>query len=68
MPIGFWILVSLWSALVFGGTMYYMFLQDWLLKRKLERAYQAKDYRFKNLMREINSIRQDAKGEAKCKF
>lgn len=65
MPIGFWILVSLWSTVVFGGALYYMFLQDWLLKRKLERAYQAKDYRFNNLMQEINSIRCDAKGEAK---
>lgn len=65
MPIGFWILVSIWSVVVFGGTMYYMFLQDWLLKRKLERAYQAKDYHFNNLMRETNSIRQDAKGGAK---
>lgn len=65
MPIGFWILVSIWSAVVFGGTLYYMFLQEWLLKRKRERAYQAKDYRFNNLMQEINSIRCDAKGEAK---
>ncbi|WP_218729904.1 hypothetical protein [Brochothrix thermosphacta] len=65
MPIGFWILVSIWSAVVFGSTLYYMFLQDWLLKRKRERAYQAKDYRFNKIMREINSIRFDAKGEAK---
>ena len=65
MPIGFWNLVLLWSALVFGGAMYYMFLQEWLLKRKRERAYQAKDCRFNNLMLEINSIRCDVKGEAK---
>ena len=62
MPIGFWILVSIWSAVVFGGTLYYMFLQDYLAERK---RYKAKDYRFNNLMREVNSIRQDAKGEAK---
>lgn len=62
MPITFWVLVSLWSAIVLTGSLYYMFLQDWLLKRK---QYKAKDYRFNNLMREINSIRFDAKGEAK---
>ncbi|EUJ38169.1 hypothetical protein [Brochothrix thermosphacta] len=62
MPITFWILVSLWSAVVFGGTLYYMFLQDYLAERK---RYKAQDYRFNNLMREINSIRFDAKGEAK---
>ena len=62
MPIGFWILVSIWSVVVFGGALYYMFLQEWLLKRKRERAYQAKDYRFNNLMLEINSIRHDAGG------
>jgi len=62
MPIGFWILVSLWSAVVFGGALYYMFLQDYLAERK---RYKAKDYRFNNLMREINSIRCDVKGEAK---
>ncbi|WP_120487785.1 hypothetical protein [Brochothrix thermosphacta] len=62
MPITFWILVSLWSAFVLTGTLYYMLLQDWLLKRK---QYKAQDYRFNILMREINSIRFDAKGEAK---
>lgn len=62
MPIGFWILVSLWSAIVLTGTLYYMFLQEWLLKRK---QYKAQDYRFNKIMREINSIRFDAKGEAK---
>ena len=62
MPIGFWILVSAWSAVVLTGSLYYMFLQDWLLKRK---QYKAKDYRFNKIMREINSIRFDAKGEAK---
>ncbi|WOZ56208.1 hypothetical protein BtpYZU03_4 [Brochothrix phage BtpYZU03] len=62
MPIGFWILVSLWSAVVFGGTLYYMFLQEWLLKRKRERAYQAKDYRFNNLMQESNALRHEAGG------
>ena len=65
MPIGFWILVSIWSALVFGGTLYYMFLQEWLLKRKRERTYQAKDYRFNNLMQESNALRRDVKGGAK---
>lgn len=62
MPIGFWILVSLWSAVVFGGTLYYMFLQDYLAERK---RYKAQDYRFNNLMRESNALRFDAKGEAK---
>lgn len=62
MPVGFWILVSLWSAVVFGGTLYYMFLQEWLLKRK---QYKVQDYRFNKIMREINSIRFDAKGEMK---
>lgn len=62
MPIGFWILVSIWSAIVLTGSLYYMFLQDNLAERK---RYKAKDYRFNHLMREINSIRQDVKGEAK---
>ena len=61
MPITFWILVSLWSAVVFGSALYYMFLQDWLLKRK---RYKAQDYRFNKIMREINLIRFDAKGDA----
>lgn len=64
MPITFWILVSLWSAVVFGSALYYMFLQDWLLKRKRKR-YKAQDYRFNKIMREINLIRFDAKEEAK---
>ena len=68
MPIGFWILVSIWSVVVFGGALYYMFLQEWLLKRKRERAYQAKDCRFNNLMQESNALRHDVKGEVKCKF
>lgn len=62
MPIGFWILVSIWSAVVLTGSLYYMFLQDYLAERK---QYKAKDYRFNKIMREINSIRFDAKGEAK---
>lgn len=62
MPITFWILVSLWSAVVLTGSLYYMFLQDYLAERK---QYKAKDYRFNKIMREINSIRFDAKGEAK---
>lgn len=61
MPITFWILVSLWSAVVFGGALYYMFLQDYLAERK---QYKAQDYRFNSIMREINSIRFDAKGDA----
>ncbi|ODJ54828.1 hypothetical protein [Brochothrix thermosphacta] len=59
MPIGFWILVSLWSAIVLTGTLYYMFLQEWLLKRK---QYKAQDYRFNKIMRESNALRFDVKG------
>ena len=59
MPITFWILVSIWSAVVFGGSLYYMFLQDWLLKRK---QYKAKEYRFNKIMRESNALRHDAGG------
>ena len=57
MPIGFWILVSLWSAIVLTGTLYYMFLQEWLLKRK---QYKAQDYRFNKIMRETELLRFDA--------
>ena len=59
MPIGFWILVSLWSAIVLTGTLYYMFLQEWLLKRK---QYKAQDYRFNKIMRETELLRFDAGG------
>ena len=57
MPITFWILVSIWSAVVFGGSLYYMFLQDYLAERK---RYQAKDYRFNKIMRETELLRFDA--------
>ncbi|MGO2566561.1 MAG: hypothetical protein ACTH8E_12410 [Brochothrix thermosphacta] len=57
MPITFWILVSIWSAVVFGGTLYYMFFQEWLLKRK---QYKAKDYRFNKIMRETELLRFEA--------
>lgn len=57
MPIGFWILVSIWSAVVFGSTLYYMFLQDYLAERK---RYKAQDYRFNKIMRETELLRFDA--------
>lgn len=60
MPIAYWVLVWIWSAGILAGALYYMFLQEWLLKRK---QYKAKDYRFNKIMRETELLRFDAKCE-----